>query len=96
MVCADDAQRTIRVTGEGKATAVPDMATIQLGVVTQATQAVEAMDQNNEVVRKLMSELKTLEVAERDIQTSQFHVQPEYERGPRGESRNKIVGYRVV
>jgi uncharacterized protein YggE len=95
VVGADDAQRTIRVAGEGKATAVPDMATIQLGVVTQATQAVEAMSQNNEVAQRLMAELKKLQVAERDIQTSQFHVQPDYERGPRGESRNTIVGYRV-
>jgi uncharacterized protein YggE len=33
---ADGQQRTIRVTGEGKVTAVPDMATIKVGVVTLA------------------------------------------------------------
>jgi uncharacterized protein YggE len=53
------------------------------------------MNQNNEVAKKLMADLKNQQVAERDIQTSQFNVQPEYERGPRGERRPKIVGYRV-
>jgi uncharacterized protein YggE len=88
--------RTISVTGLGQATAVPDMATIHTGVVTQAPLAVDAMEQNSQDVERLMAELKKLNVAEKDIQSSQFNVQPEYERGPRGERKPEIVGYRVT
>ena len=93
---ADETQRTIRVTGQGKTSAPPDMATIHTGVVTQAVLAVDAMEQNNKIAEKLMGELKNLNVAEKDIQSSQFNVQPEYERGPRGERKQKIIGYRVT
>jgi uncharacterized protein YggE len=72
------------------------MATIKTGVVTQAPLAVEAMKQNNEIAQKLMADLKDLQVEERDIQTSRFNVQPEYERGPRGERKTEILGYRVT
>ena len=45
-----------------------------------------------QVIEKLMADLKAMKVADRDIQTSQFSVTPEYERGPRGERRPKIIG----
>lgn len=92
----DDVKRTIRVTGEGKSSATPDMATIHAGVVTQAPLATDAMEQNNEVVERLMAELKTKGVADKDIQTSRFNVQPEYERDPRGGRKPNIVGYQVT
>jgi uncharacterized protein YggE len=94
---ADEASphRTIQVTGQGKASAVPDMASISTGVVTQGKSAADAMNENNQIVEKLIKELTDMQVAERDIQTSQFNVQPEYERGPRGERKPEIVGYRV-
>ena len=93
---ADDPQRTIRVTGEGKVTAVPDMAIIRTGVVSQASKAVEAMEQNSAISKQIMVDLEQMKIAERDIQTSRFNVQPEYEQGPRGQRTNKIVGYRVT
>lgn len=89
-------QRTVQVSGVGKATAVPDMAIIRIGVVTQADLAADAMKQNNQIIEKLMTDLKKMNVAERDTQTSQFNVDPEYERGPRGERKSNIVGYRVT
>jgi len=97
IACAndDELQRTIRVSGQGKSSATPDMATIQTGVVTQAKSAVEAMDRNNSALEKIMADLKNMKIAEKDIQTSQFSVQPVYERGSRGETKPEIVGYRV-
>ncbi len=92
----DGSLRTVQVSGVGKSTAIPDMATIQTGVVTQSEMAADALKQNSEIIEKLMAQLKNLNVAERDIQTSQFNVTPEYERGPRGERLSKITGYRVT
>lgn len=93
---SENQQRTIHVTGQGQATAPPDMATIQSGVVTQANQASEAVAANNRVVDKILELLKAYNIASKDIQTSRFHVQPEYDRPQRGKQPPRIVGYRVT
>ena len=92
---ADEMKRTISVSGQGKASAPPDLAIVTTGVVTQAEDAGSALSANNAAVRKLMEVLKNFRIASKDIQTSNFSVQPEYERGPRGRSEPRIVGYRV-
>lgn len=94
---ADDVefQRTIQVSGQGKSSAPPDIATIQFGVVTQAKTAVEAMEKNSQALEKIMADLKTMEIAEKDMQTSQFSVQPVYDRGDRGQRKPDVVAYRV-
>lgn len=91
----DPPRRTIRVTGEGKASAAPDMAVIHTGVVTQATTAAEAVAANNEQMAKIMATLKDLKIADKDIQTSNFSVQPVYE--PHREQRvsPRIAAYQV-
>ena len=91
----DELHRVIKVSGQGKSSAPPDMATIQTGVTIQAKTAVAAMDENNAAVEKIMADLKSMKVAERDMQTSQFSVQPVYDRGDRGERKPSIVGYMV-
>ncbi len=92
---AEDWKRTISVSGEGKATAPPDMATIHTGVVVQAADATEAVAANNGAIAKIMDVLKDNRIASKDVQTSNFDVQPEYKRTPRGEQPPEIVGYRV-
>ena len=88
--------RTISVAGEGIVFAPPDMATVQTGVVTQAAKARDALDANNAAVERIMSALAAHNVADKDIQTASFNVSPEYERGPRGQRRPEIIGYRVT
>ena len=87
--------RTISVSGQGKAAARPDMATIQTGVVTTSATAKEALAANNRAMEKVIGVLTTKAIAEKDIQTSGFSVQPEYRRTPRGGRSNEITGYRV-
>lgn len=91
-----DELRTIRVRGEGKATSPPDMATVHTGVVTVAPKAGDALAANNEAMQRIMEVLKENKVAAKDIQTSSFSVQPEYERDSRGRTQRKVVGYRVT
>ena len=88
-------QRTISVTGQGKATAPPDMATIQTGVVSSAVTAKEALAANNRAMEQVMKVLLDKNIKEQDIQTSGFQVHPEYRRGPRGSQTNEITSYRV-
>ena len=89
------AQRTISVTGRGSASAPPDVASVNTGVITQAATAGEALKANTEIMQRIMKELKTQEIASKDIQTSNFSVSPEYRRDDRGRTQPEIVGYRV-
>lgn len=91
-----DDMRTISVTGEGQATAPPDMATIQTGVVTQAEAATDALASNNEAMEHVMSVLKELQIAQKDIQTSGFSVSPQYRRDAQGRTEPVIVSYLVT
>ena len=95
-VCGEEPARTISVSGEGKAAAPPDVATINTGVVTQAVSAGDALAANNESLARIIAMLKEHKIAAQDIQTSNFAVRPEYRRGARGQQRAEIVGYRVT
>jgi uncharacterized protein YggE len=64
------------VTGEGEATGVPDTAQFSVGVNKQAATVQQAQDQVNTVVNKISDELKKLGIAEKDIQTSNYSVNP--------------------
>lgn len=93
---ADGLARTVTVVGEGKATAPPDMATINTGVVTEAAHAGEALAANNTAMEKIMEVLRKQHVAAKDIQTTSFQVRPTYEPRPQRGTPPKIVGYRVT
>ncbi len=73
---------TIAVSATGKMPARPDIAEVTVGVVTQAPTAKEALAANNDAMSKLLQALKEKGVAEKDIQTSQVHVAPQYSQPP--------------
>lgn len=91
----DESPRTITVSGEGKVSSAPDMATISTGVVTQAKVAQQALQANNQSMDRVMKVLQEQGVAAKDIQTSQFDVQPVHETDARGRQQPEIVAYRV-
>lgn len=90
---AQEVVRTVSVAGTGTISAVPDKATIQLGVRTQGETAAEAMDQNNEQMTALLAALRRASIASRDIQTSDFSIWPQYDTSPNGTST--VTGYEV-
>jgi len=69
---------TISVQGQGEVTATPDTAMINSGVTTQAATAREALDANSAAMDELIAALKDAGIEERDIQTSNFSVNPNY------------------
>ncbi len=93
---ADDIERTISVTGEGKAVAKPDMATIHTGVVSQAATAKEALAANSKAMEAVLGELKKRGIAPEDVQTSQFNVNPMYKHDERGRTAPEVTGYQVT
>lgn len=64
------------VDGTGKATGVPDTAQFSVGVNKQAPTVQQAQDQVNSAVNKISDDLKKLGVAENDIQTTNYSVNP--------------------
>jgi uncharacterized protein YggE len=92
---------TISLTGHGEVTGAPDTAYVTSGVTTQGATAREALDANTAAMTQLISVLKAAGIADRDIQTSGFSVNPNYVY-PSEPDRNgytqppRIVGYSVV
>jgi uncharacterized protein YggE len=88
----------ISVIGEGRATMTPDMAVLTFSVVKQEKTAREALDDNNKAMSDVLGALKTAGIAERDLQTSGFSVQPQY-RFPQGADGQQLppelIGYQV-
>jgi len=72
------AETLLTVSATGESTRVPDIAVISAGVVTQAPDARAAMSANNARMTRVVAALKKAGVAERDIQTSQINLNPQY------------------
>lgn len=90
---------TITMSGQGEVSAAPDTAHISTGVVTEAKTAREALTANNTAMEKVIAELKKAGIEARDLQTSNFSVQPQYYHPPRDRNGAgeppRIVGYQV-
>lgn len=81
----------VRATAEGVATARPDRAVIDIGVVTQAATAQAAGAQNARQTTEVISQMKKALPAGTQIQTAGYSLYPNYRQGP-GPSR-QITGY---
>ena len=96
---AEEFTRTLKITGSGQVSAVPNIAHLSAGVVTQAKTAKEALASNSEKMRSVMDAMSALGIAKKDIQTSNFSVRPQYQRYEKlssGATRPpQIVGYEV-
>jgi uncharacterized protein YggE len=62
----------------GESTRVPDVATISTGVVTRSTTAGGAIQQAASRMERVRAALKAAGIADRDIQTSNLSLNPEY------------------
>jgi len=91
----------ILVTGQGRADVAPDMAILSLMVTREADTARAALDSNSSAMEDVIAALISEGIEERDIQTSNFAIQPMYSRPhPRPNSSAdreppRIVGYTV-
>ena len=80
------------VSEEGKATAVPDIAKVTLGIEESGTSLKSVQDNVNTKSKNLVSELKKLGIEEKNIKTTSYNVYPEYNY----ESQPpRISGYKV-
>jgi len=96
-VAADSAAppRTLTVSGEGQAKAVPDEAHLSAGVVTQAKKATDALAANTRAMNEVFAMLKRFGIPDKTIQTSEFSVEPQRAPDRNGNGSGKITGYTV-
>jgi uncharacterized protein YggE len=85
--------RIIAMAGHGEARAVPDTAMVSAGVHAQAPTAAAALAANTTRMQAVMAALKKQGVPDKDIQTSNFSISPQYANG-NGEAP-RITGYQA-
>jgi uncharacterized protein YggE len=87
-------QTGIWVTGEGKVTVVPDIATIQLGVQAQDNTVAAAQTKAAAAMNDVMAALQANGVAQKDIQTQYFSIQ-KITRWDSDKQQEITIGYQV-
>lgn len=92
---AETFERTITVSGEGQAKAVPNQAHLSAAVVSQARKAADALAANTRAMNGVFAALRRLGIPDKSIQTSDFSVAPQYQTDRSGDTNTKILGYQV-
>lgn len=80
-----------QVTGNGEAAAAPDMARILIGVTESSKSVVDAQAKVNSKVKNITDALIALGVEEKNIKTTNYSVNPDYNF----DRSQKVTGYTV-
>lgn len=75
---SDQYPHTIAISGEGKVVAIPDIAKLNLGVTTTKVSVADAQKENTDKMNKLIKVLKDLGIDDKDIQTTNYQIYPQY------------------
>ncbi len=84
---------TVSFSGEGKVLAKPDVAIVDLSIITEAETSKAAQDENSRKSKAVTEFLKKQGVDEKDIKTTGYNIYPQY-RYPDRE-KPQISGYQV-
>jgi uncharacterized protein YggE len=91
---AQAAEKLITVTGQATVAVAPDMATIRIGVTSQGKTAREASESNSKRMTAVLGAIKDSGIADRDVQTSQLSLQPQYDPNKGGTAN--LLGFQVT
>lgn len=87
--------RTISIIGTGEVKAKPDIGIVTVGVIKRADTAAEALKQNNDAMTDIIALLQQAGVDAKDIQTTNFSVNPAYHYDNSNQQPPRIIGYDV-
>lgn len=104
---AEPAQNVITVSGQGKVSAAPNLATISFTISEDANTAADAQDAAAKKTNVALALLKDLGIADKDVKTSSYNVYPKYSQQqpcvyyqtangimpPCPATESKIIGY---
>ena len=85
---------TISTRGSATVEAAPDRATIEVGVLTTASEADRAVNTNNETMARVVAAIRKVGIAERNLRTRGLQVQPIWSNRNNGQDR-RITGFQV-
>ncbi|MCJ7425746.1 MAG: SIMPL domain-containing protein [Dehalococcoidales bacterium] len=88
-------QEGLWVSGEGKVTVTPDLATLYLGIEAQADTVAEAQSQAVGAMDAVMAALAASGIAEKDIQTQYFSIE-QVTSWDKDTGEEIVTGYRVT
>ncbi|MEV5610823.1 SIMPL domain-containing protein [Streptomyces sp. NPDC052225] len=86
---------TLTVTGEGRAAAAPDMATVTAGVEVSGASAKEALAAQSRAADALLDAVREAGIADRDVRTEALALSAVYADGPEPGSAPKLTGYQA-
>ena len=86
----------VRVTGEGRAVAKPDVAALALGVEAVAPQLADAVRDADSRMRSVLAALDGAGIPRDDVRTLRYDVGMERRYDPKTGRTGEITGYRVV
>jgi hypothetical protein len=89
------AERGITVTGDGRVALPPDTAVIDLGAEARAARLADATAEVDRMMRAVLTRIKALGVADADIRTTSYAIDPVAEPRQTGDPGVRVVGYRV-
>ena len=92
MAIAAEPSSHIAVTGTGVVSAVPDVADVHAGVTREDASAARAMQQADAAMRKVVDATRQHGLAARDVQTTQYSLQPVYDQL---DGKSRLRGYRA-
>jgi len=76
---SDQYPYTISISGTGKATAVPDLARLTIGIKTEGSAVFAAQQENASKMNKITEKIKAAGVAAEDMQTANYQINPRYD-----------------
>jgi uncharacterized protein YggE len=91
---APDGISTVTVTGVGHVAVVPDQLAFDLSVSVLRDDLDQALDDGNTAMQAVVDTLKSSGVAEKDVQTTDLSMNPEYTPRKKGQPP-VLIGYRV-
>lgn len=90
---ASNIRDTISMNGEGKITAIPDIANVTIGINVEKKSVAEAQKENTNKFNALLAQFKKQGIDSKDIKTTDYRINPVYDyTSSRGQT---LRGYEV-
>lgn len=80
------------ITGEGKVSVKPDIATVNVGVQATGTTVKDVQDNLNKNINAVSAAVKKLGIDEKDVKTSNYNMNPTYDYTA---GKQRITGYQA-
>lgn len=87
--------KSVNVTAEGKAIAIPDIANLSFSVITEGADLKKVASENNQKINDVFNFIKSLGIKEKDIKTTGYNLSPRYEYDKKKQT-SFISGYSLT